>query len=284
MTQTGSVGMISADRDVGTPAVKRELKRLATALARALFAACNLVAKPQDRRMTTLLRWHPARSPQRRTMRGRYARLEPLDPRAHASALFAATHGPGNDPRLWDYMFVGPFASQKEFSAWLSACARSEDPLFFAIVGRKLGAAGMASFMRISPGHGVIEIGNIFLAANLQHRREATEAIFLLLRQAFERWGYRRVEWKCDSRNRRSRRAAQRFGFRFEGLFRQHMVVKGESRDTAWFAITDREWPSLARGFRRWLAPQNFDRAGQQRRKLRVRSREYSRPGQARRY
>jgi RimJ/RimL family protein N-acetyltransferase len=276
--------MISADRDAGTPAVKPELKRLDPALARALFAACNQAVEPQDRRMAKLFRWRPARSPQRKIMRGRYVRLEPLDPRAHASALFAATHGPGHDPRLWDYMFVGPFASQKEFGAWLSACAQSEDPLFFAIVDRTLGAAGMASFMRISPGHGVIEIGNIFFAANLQHRREATEAIFLLLRQAFERWGYRRVEWKCDSRNRRSRRAAQRFGFRSEGLFRQHMVVKGESRDTAWFAITDRDWPRLARGFEHWLDPRNFDRAGKQRRKLRLRSREYSRPGQARPY
>jgi RimJ/RimL family protein N-acetyltransferase len=276
--------MISAGRDAGTPAVKPELKRLATALASALFGACNRTAEPQDRRMAKVFRWRPARPPQRKIMRGRYVRLEPLDPRAHASALFAATHGPGHDPRLWDYMFVGPFATQKEFGAWLSACARSEDPLFFAIVDRKLGAAGLASFMRISPGHGVIEIGNIFFAATLQRRREATEAIFLLLRQAFDRWGYRRVEWKCDSRNRRSRHAAARFGFRFEGLFRQHMVVKGESRDTAWFAITDRDWPRLAHGFRRWLDPKNFDRAGKQRRKLRVRSREYSPRGQARRY
>ncbi len=241
--------MISAGDDAGTPAVMPGFKRFATALASILFAACNRAAEPQDRRMAETFRWHPARPPQRKIMRGRYVRLEPLDPRAHASALFAATHGPGHDPRLWDYMFVGPFASQKEFGAWLSACARSEDPLFFAIVDRKLGAAGLASVMRISPGHGVIEIGNIFFAANLQRRREATEAIFLLLRHAFDRWGYRRVEWKCDSRNQRSRHAAERFGFRFEGLFRQHMVVKGQSRDTAWFAITDRDWPRLARGF-----------------------------------
>lgn len=276
MTQTGSVGIISAGRDAGTPAVKRELKRLDAALARGLLAACNPAAEPQDRSVTKTFRWHPARPPQREIIRGRYVRLEPLDPRAHASALFAATHGPGHDPRLWDYMFVGPFASQKEFALWLAACARSEDPLFFTIVDRKLGAAGLASFMRISPGHGVIELGNIFFAANLQRRREATEAIFLLLRQAFDRWGYRRVEWKCDARNRRSRRAARRFGFRFEGLFRQHMVVKGKSRDTAWFAITDRDWPRLSRGFKRWLDPKNFDRAGKQRRRLKVRSRQYS--------
>ena len=225
--------------------------------------------------MTKTFRWRPARVPLRKKMRGRYVRLEPLDPRAHASALYAATHGPGHDPQLWDYMFVGPFASEADFAQWLAACARSEDPLFFAIVDRERGAAGLASFMRISPGHGVIEIGNIFFAAPLQRRREATEAIFLLLRQAFDRLGYRRVEWKCDSRNRRSRRAARRFGFRFEGLFRQHMVVKGQSRDTAWFAITDRDWPRIARAFRQWLARRNFDDAGEQRSKLTARMRKY---------
>ncbi len=224
--------------------------------------------------MAKIFRWHPARPPQRKLIRGRYARLEPVDIRAHAAALYAATHGAGHDPRLWDYMFVGPFASPKDFSAWLSACARSTDPLFFAIVDRA-GAAGLASFMRISPGHGVIEIGNIFFARRLQHRREATEAIFLLLRYAFDRLGYRRVEWKCDSRNRRSRRAARRFGFRFEGLFRQHMVVKGRSRDTAWFAMTDRDWPRIARAYRNWLEPRNFDPLGKQRRRLKARSREY---------
>jgi len=225
--------------------------------------------------MTKLFRWRPARLPRRATLKGRRARLEPLDPRAHTPALFAATHGPGHDPQLWDYMFVGPFATASEFREWLDACARSEDPLFFAIVDGKNGAAGLASYTRISPGHGVIEIGNIFFAASLQRRREATEAIFLLLRNAFDRLGYRRVEWKCDSRNRRSRRAALRFGFRFEGLFRQHMVVKGESRDTAWFAITDRDWPSIRSAYQRWLKPQNFDRTGAQRERLKARRRGY---------
>lgn len=234
--------------------------------------------------MTKLFRWRPARPPQHETIPGRWVRLEPLDARAHAPALFAATHGPGHDPRLWDYMFVGPFPSAKDFGLWLGACARSDDPLFYAIVDRKAGAAGLASYMRISPGHGVIEIGNIFFAANLQRKREATEAIFLLLRHAFDRLGYRRVEWKCNSRNRRSRRAALRFGFRFEGLFRQHMVVKGESRDTAWFAITDRDWPKIRRAYRQWLRPQNFDRAGVQRTRLRARLREYSPRERARRH
>ncbi len=234
--------------------------------------------------MAKLFRWRPAHLPRRDVIAGRRVRLEPLDPKVHTPALFAATHGPGHDPRLWDYMFVGPFASAKDFAQWLDACAHSEDPLFFAIVDRKNGAAGLASYMRMSPGHGVIEIGNIFFAANLQRRREATEAIFLLLRHAFDRLGYRRVEWKCDSRNRRSRSAALRFGFRFEGLFRQHMVVKGESRDTAWFAMTDRDWPPIRRAYRHWLRPQNFDRAGQQRSRLRARQREYSPQQQAHRH
>jgi RimJ/RimL family protein N-acetyltransferase len=228
--------------------------------------------------------WRPARPPQRRIMRGKSVRLEPLNAAAHTPGLYVATHGPRRDKRLWDYMFVGPFESQKDFRAWLAACARSEDPLFFAIVDRQLGAAGLASFTRINPGHGVIEIGNIFFAAALQRSRAATEAIFLLLREAFERLGYRRVEWKCDSRNRRSRRAARRFGFRFEGLFRQHMVVKSQSRDTAWFAMTDRDWPRIGNAFRRWLAPKNFDRAGRQRSRLTAQRREYSLPGRAPRH
>ncbi|HVA14586.1 MAG TPA: GNAT family N-acetyltransferase, partial [Stellaceae bacterium] len=141
------------------------------------------------------LRWRPARSPARTAIRGRWSRLEPVQPRHHAAALYAATHGPGHDPRLWDFMFVGPFAGQADFASWLAACKQSDDPLFFAIVDRHGSAQGLASFTRINPGHGVIEIGNIFFAAPLQQTRAATEAIFLLLRQAFDRLGYRRVEW-----------------------------------------------------------------------------------------
>jgi len=222
--------------------------------------------------MSRIFRWRPARPPRRAAIAGRRVRLEPVDARIHGPALFAATHGPQRDPALWDFMFVGPFPSQREFAQWLAACARSEDPLFFAIVTRGQGAAGLASYTRISPGHGVIEIGNIFFAARIQRTREATEAIFLLLRHAFDRLGYRRVEWKCDSRNRRSRRAALRFGFRFEGLFRQHMVIKGASRDTVWFAMTDRDWPRIRAAYRRWLAPRNFDRDGNQRTRLKARS------------
>jgi RimJ/RimL family protein N-acetyltransferase len=220
--------------------------------------------------------WRPAREPARAPMRGRWITLEPLKPRQHAAALYEATHGPGHDRRLWDFRFVGPFVSRADFASWLAACADSEDPLFFAIVDRQRRALGIASFTRINPGHGVIELGNIFFAAPLQRSRGATEAIYLMLRQTFDRLGYRRVEWKCDSRNRRSQRAAVRFGFQREGFFRQHMVVKGESRDTVWFAIIDRDWPRLREAYRRWLAPANFDRDGRQREKLRARSRGYS--------
>jgi RimJ/RimL family protein N-acetyltransferase len=223
--------------------------------------------------MARPFRWRPARPPQRIILRGRRIRLEPLDPRRHAGALYVATHAPGCDPRLWDFMFVGPFASAADFALWLAACRRSEDPLFFALVDPTLGAVGLASFTHINPAHGVIEIGNVFFARPLQRSAAATEAVFLLLRYAFDRLGYRRVEWKCDSRNSRSRRAALRFGFRFEGLFRQHMVVKGESRDTAWFAIIDRDWPTLRQAFERWLKPANFDREGRQRHRLRARAR-----------
>lgn len=219
-------------------------------------------------RPATAYRWRPAREPARLPIRGRWASLEPLKVRTHAAALYEAMHGPGCDRRLWDFMFVGPFLDRRDFASWLAACARSDDPLFFAIVDRRRGPLGLAGFTRINPGHGVIEIGNILFAAPLQRTRAATEAIFLMLRQAFDRLGYRRVEWKCDGRNRRSRRAASRFGFRCEGVFRQHMVVKGESRDTVWFAITDRDWPQLKAAYRRWLDPKNFDRDGRQRRKL----------------
>lgn len=221
-------------------------------------------------------RWQPPRPPQREIIRGRWARLEPLAPQAHARSLYAATHGPGHDPQLWEFMFVGPFASQRDFASWLGACRESDDPLFFAIVDKTQGAQGLASFTRISPGHGVIEIANIFFAAPLQRTRAATEAVYLMLHYAFDRLGFRRVEWKCDSRNRRSRRAALRFGFRREGIFRQHMIVKGESRDTVWYAMLDRDWPRIRAAYRHWLDPGNFDRSGRQLRRLTARPREYS--------
>jgi RimJ/RimL family protein N-acetyltransferase len=193
-------------------------------------------------------------------------RLEPVDPDRHAGDLFAASEGA---PALWDYLAYGPFESERVFTEWLKERAASDDPLFYAVVDRASGRArGMASLMRIKPDHGVIEIGHIWFAPVLQRTRQATEAIYLLARHSFDDLGYRRFEWKCDSLNQPSRRAAERFGFVFEGVFRQHMVIKDRNRDTAWFSILDGEWPVVRAALEAWLAPENFDGEGQQRRSL----------------
>lgn len=213
--------------------------------------------------------WQPPPAPRRETLAGRFVRLEPLDPAKHAAELFAASHGQRSDPQLWRYLFQGPFEEETPFRAWLEAIAPGDDPLFFAVVGSESNcAAGMTSFMRITPAHGVIEIGNIWFGAAIQRTPATTEAIHLLAREAFDGLGYRRLEWKCDARNERSRRAALRFGFAFEGIFRQHMVVKRRNRDTAWYAMTDADWPAVRAGFERWLDPSNFDGAGRQRQGL----------------
>jgi RimJ/RimL family protein N-acetyltransferase len=214
------------------------------------------------------LNWTPASSPTRSAIDGDLVRLEVLDPERHAVSLFSSSHVPGADG-LWAYLPYGPFAGQAEFTAWLEQRAASADPLFFAVIDREsMRALGMASFLRIEPAHGVIEIGHIWFAPELQRTRQATEAIFLLARTAFDDLGYRRLEWKCDSLNLPSRRAAERFGFTYEGIFRQHMIVRGRNRDTAWFSMTDGEWPSRKAAFEAWLAPENFGSAGQQRRSL----------------
>lgn len=214
------------------------------------------------------LAWTPARPPGHIVLVGATVRLEPVDPARHAADLFAAGHDE-RDPHLWDYMSVGPFADEGDFAAWLQTAATSTDPLYFAVVDQDTGRpAGMVSYLRITPAHGVIEIGSIWFGPALQRTRQATETIYLLARHVFERLGYRRLEWKCDALNTRSRRAAERFGFSYEGLFRQHMVVKGRNRDTTWFAILDRDWPLIGTAFAAWLAPENFDAAGRQRRSL----------------
>jgi RimJ/RimL family protein N-acetyltransferase len=192
-------------------------------------------------------------------LRGDRVRLEPLDP-AWADDLQAAAAG---DPQLWDYLPYGPFADTAAMRAHLAAQAASADPLFYAVVedGR---AAGVVSYLRVEPEHGCIEIGHIWFGAALQRTPAATEAIYLLARHAFDDLGNRRLEWKCDAANARSRRAAERFGFTFEGVFRQHMIVKGRNRDTAWFSIVDGEWPAVREAFEAWLAPENFDADGRQ--------------------
>ena len=193
-------------------------------------------------------------------------RLEPVDAGRHAGDLFEASRGADE---IWTYLAYGPFESLQSFTEWVKARAASTDPLFYAVVDRQAHAArGMASLMRMAPADGVIEIGHIWFAPSLQRTPQATEAIFLLARHAFDDLGYRRLEWKCDSLNLPSRRAAERFGFTYEGIFRQHMVIKGRNRDTAWFSIIDSEWPSRRAAFGQWLAPGNFDRDGRQRRSL----------------
>jgi len=206
--------------------------------------------------------------PARTAIDGDLVRLEVLDPERHAASLFTSSHVPGGED-LWQHLPYGPFAGHAEFTAWLEQRAASADPLFFAVIDwESMRALGMASYLRIEPAHGVIEIGHIWFAPELQRTRQATEAIFLLARTAFDDLGYRRLEWKCDSLNLASRRAAERFGFTYEGTFRQHMIVKGRNRDTAWFSITDGEWPSRRAAFEAWLAPANFDETGRQHQSL----------------
>ena len=215
-----------------------------------------------------LSEWKPVSLPQPQTLSGKTVRLEPVDVERHAPALFRASHD-GRDPHLWDYMFYGPFAGQDEFTAYLTACASSETDLFFTVIDQQTGTpSGIASYLRMVPRDGVIEIGHIWFAPAIQRRRQATEAIYLLARHVFDDLGYRRLEWKCDALNARSRRAAERFGFTFEGVFRRHMVVKGKNRDTAWFAIIDAEWPPIRESYEVWLDDANFDERGQQLRSL----------------
>jgi RimJ/RimL family protein N-acetyltransferase len=204
-----------------------------------------------------------------RTLHGARVRLEPLDPERHADDLHAAGHRLGVDPHLWDFLPYGPFDDPAEFRAWLAELAPSTDPVFLAVVDGATGQArGVVSYLRIEPAHGCLEIGHIWFGAGLQRTPAATEAVYLLARHAFDDLGNRRLEWKCNAANARSRRAAERFGFTFEGVFRQHMIVKGGNRDTAWFSLLDREWPAARAAFEAWLAPANFDAEGRQRRAL----------------
>ncbi|WP_298965724.1 GNAT family N-acetyltransferase [uncultured Methylobacterium sp.] len=206
--------------------------------------------------------------PERIVLEGDRVTLAPLDPAAHGDDLAQAVTGPGTEA-LWPYMGAGPFPERGPFLDHLAACAASEDPLFYAILDRASGrAVGHAALMRIDPANRVIEVGNILYAPALQRRPGATEAMALLAAYVFETLGYRRYEWKCNALNAPSRAAALRLGFRFEGIFRQAMIVKGRNRDTAWFSLLDREWPQAAGAFRRWLAPDNLSGPDPQRLRL----------------
>ena len=217
-----------------------------------------------------------ATRPQRTTFDGRVVRVAPLDPLAHADALFEGTRGDVNES-LWLYLFEGPFATRAAFDSHLAQKASSEDPLFFAIVDKSSGdAVGYAAYMRIEPAHRVIEVGSILYTPGLQRTIGATEAMYLMARHVFEDLGYRRYEWKCNALNAPSRSAALRLGFSFEGVFRQHMIVKGRNRNTAWYSMLDSEWPKRKVAFERWLHPSNFDANGRQKVSLSALNREVS--------
>ncbi len=200
--------------------------------------------------------WVPPAWPGDDPMAGRFARLERLDPARHAGDLHQANLA---DDAIWDYLPYGPFAEAAAYRGWAEGMAAERDPWFLAIIDQATRKpAGVASYLRITPTHGSIEVGHICLSPALQRTPAATEAMFLMMDWAFAA-GYRRYEWKCDSLNLPSRRAAQRYGFSYEGTFRHHIIYKGRNRDTAWFAITDRDWPGLRQAYQAWLAPENFE-------------------------
>jgi RimJ/RimL family protein N-acetyltransferase len=203
----------------------------------------------------------PARRPGRGPRRGRSVALVPVDPAADAEPLWRATHdGSEAAEAVWTYLAYGPFADVTEMRAWLETRAPSEDPLFLT-VHTDAGPSGVVSFMSVEPEMRRIELGHIWYAPAAQRTEANTETVFLMLREAFDELGYRRVEWKCDARNARSRAAAERLGFTFEGVFRQHMIVKGRNRDTAWYSMLDAEWPPAREAFERWLDAPAGERA-----------------------
>jgi RimJ/RimL family protein N-acetyltransferase len=215
-----------------------------------------------------LKNWHQRPRPARAILDGRYVRLEPLDPGLHGDDLFEASSVADAGGRF-AWLPETPPQSRAEFQAWLDKAAASEDPLYYAVIDKASGkAVGRQTLMRIDPMNGVIEIGHIYWGPQMARKRGATEAQFLFARHVFDDLGYRRYEWKCNNRNEPSKRAAARFGFTFEGIFRQHMIVKGENRDTAWYSIIDKEWPALRKAYEAWLDPANFASGGTQKQRL----------------
>jgi RimJ/RimL family protein N-acetyltransferase len=212
--------------------------------------------------------WQACDRPPKSIMHGQYCRLEPFDVEKHSDGLFNAFLL-DTDDHNWTYLPYGPFKHSEDFQNWCREQCLSDDPLFHTVLDQASGQlSGLASYLRITPEVGVIEVGHIHFSPLIQGRRQATEAMFLMMRRVFDELGYRRYEWKCDALNAPSCRAARRFGFQFEGIFRQATMYKGRNRDTAWFAITDCDWPVLRAGFKAWLATDNFDAAEQQIRSL----------------
>lgn len=215
--------------------------------------------------MQDRLNWRPVSRPTGEVLEGRFARLEPLSAHTHAALLFNAFEG---HDWVWDFLPYGPFHSAAAYHRWANDMSGQADPVFYAIKDLQTGKyGGVASYLRIFPQDGSIEIGHINLSPQLQKTPAATEAFYLMMAWAFDQ-GYRRFEWKCDAQNLGSRRAAQRLGLSFEGVFRQHKVVKDKNRDTAWFAAIDKDWPALKEAFSVWLSPQNIDANGQQKERL----------------
>lgn len=209
--------------------------------------------------------WNGATPPARAPIFGRYCQLQPLNS-LHSAQLWPLI---ADFPALWDYLYDGPFATQSEFEAWLELQIARDDAQFFAICDAQNRALGLCSFLRIDPKNGSMEIGNLLFSPRLQRSREATEAMFLAMKTAFEN-GFRRYEWKCNALNAPSKNAALRLGFSFEGTFRSAAVVKGRSRDTSWFSLIDSEWPALEKAFEAWLSSENFDENGEQLQPLRA--------------
>lgn len=211
--------------------------------------------------------WTPPARPPRLPLQGRFCRLEPLAPERHAAELYAANQL-DSEQRIWTYLPYGPFLTFECYLEWIRGSSLSNDPAFYAIVDQKTELpVGIASYLRIDPANGSIEVGHLAFSPRLQRTPAATESMFLMMQQAFD-LGYRRYEWKCDALNLPSRRAAERLGFKFEGLFRQAVIYKQRNRDTAWYSIIDCEWPLLRRAFLHWLSPENFDSQGTQKERL----------------
>jgi RimJ/RimL family protein N-acetyltransferase len=218
--------------------------------------------------MTDLTDWTSRPLPARQPLEGRYVRLEPISSAMHTDGLYEASSVADAGDRF-RFLFENPAEDPQEFAAWVKKLEASSDPLFFAVIDKASGkVAGRQALMRIDPGFGVIEIGHVYWGPLISRKPAATEAQFLFMQYAFDGLGYRRYEWKCNNANEPSKRAAERFGFKFEGIFRQHMVQKGLNRDTAWYSVIDGEWPALKTAYQAWLSPDNFDADGKQIKKL----------------
>jgi RimJ/RimL family protein N-acetyltransferase len=246
------------------------------AIARCFIKGSAMADQPQPARVNEfgqsisfpVTDWTPRPRPPHAPITGRFAAIEMLSADRHAADLHDANRL-DRDGRNWTYLPYGPFSRLEDYKAWMQQTCTGEDPLFHAIMDRATGkAVGVATYLRIEPAVGVIEVGHINYSPLAQRKPLATEAMYLLMRRVFDELGYRRYEWKCDSLNAPSCAAALRLGFRFEGIFRQATIYRGRNRDTAWYSITDQEWPARRAAFEAWLDPANFDSAGQQRHKL----------------